>query len=113
MSMSSPIRVKASSVEAGSAKRAVVAGEAAGPPQRLATTVVQMIVYGPGVPAVIEGTATTTSAGAVELELPIITPPPAGTTVQVILYGPGRPTVIEGTTTAPAADGSFEIIPLG
>lgn len=76
------------------------------------STPAQIIVYGPGAPTVLEGTAVPSGPGSIELVMPVTQPPAAGTTVQIILYGPGAPTVIEGTTSAPAADGSFEIVPV-
>jgi hypothetical protein len=110
--MSFPILVKPAAEGPSPAVPSAAQAEMTPPPYPSPPTIVQMIVYGPGAPTVIEGTATTTSAGEVTLHLPIMTPPAGGTTVQIILYGPGQPTVLEGMTTPPAGDGTFEVIPI-
>lgn len=71
---------------------------------------VQLIVYGPTEPEVIEGTAIEAPEGDVEILLPIAAPPAEGTPVQVILYPTGEPTVLEGRVGRGEVDGSFDII---
>ncbi len=70
----------------------------------------QLIIYGPGTPTILEGTASTFPDGTIELTLPITPPPAAGTPVQIIIYGPSKPRITEGTTAIPGTDGSFDII---
>jgi hypothetical protein len=72
---------------------------------------VQLILYGPGDPQVVEGTARPGPGGTLLLDLPLPAPPPGGTPVQVLLYGPEE--VIEGRTGPANPDGSFDIVTVG
>lgn len=84
------------------------------PANPVQTMPAQIVIYGPQQTTSLEGQAVNQDDGSIELTVPYIPAPPAGTPVQVILYPPGAdPIVIEGTTSAPYPDGSFDIIPVG
>lgn len=71
---------------------------------------VQLVIYGPGAPVILEGTSVTLPDGSIEIQIAISHPPAPGTPIQVIVYNPsGVPTIYEGTTGTVAPDGSFPI----